>query len=510
MKKRNKKYSKSLRMRLFVLVNITVFVVIGICIMLNALVFKNYYIEKKKDIVFNRFEEIEKLLHEENSDSRTLRVEMEKLCVKADIQAIIFDDNRELVYTSIPQNALRFKKKEPFDIKFEGNAVSIPNGSRGDGRDGREVLETGESYSLSMYKIPSLGTQVIELDALTKGNYFVIIQSSLAPISESVLFSNRFLLLIGLVVWIIASVIVTLLSNKLVKPLRRLSEIATRMANMDFSHKYEGNTFDEVGVLGESMNTMSENLEKTISNLKTANVALLQDIDKKEKIDKQRNEFMSNVSHELKTPISIIEAYAEGLTEMELDENERKYYCDVILDEARGMNILIKKLMSLMRLESGKERLDITHFNITEHIREIMEQKSILFEQSGVLAEFVTTDEIFVWADEFLIEEAFVNYLTNAIKYCSGEKKIIVSVEKNDGMVRVNVFNTGEAVEESILENMWKSFYMADSARTRDNGSQGLGLSIVSAIMKAHNRKYGAYNTDEGVVFYFELDGKTE
>jgi signal transduction histidine kinase len=139
-----------------------------------------------------------------------------------------------------------------------------------------------------------------------------------------------------------------------------------------------------------------------------------------------------------------------------------------------------------------------------------MEQKSILFQQSGVSAQLVTNEPFYVWADDFLIEEAFLNYLTNAIKYCSGEKRIEVSLEKIGDNVRVNVFNTGEGVEESVLENICKSFYMADKARTRDNGSQGLGLSIVSAIMNAHNREYGAYNTENGIVFYFELDGKSE
>ena len=509
MKKGNKKYSKSLRMRLFALVNISVFVVISVCVLLNALVFKKYYINQKTDMVFENFQKIEELFNDK-LDSHTLRLEMEKLCVNSNIQAMVYDDRRKLVYTSVPENAFRFRRNAPVEIIFEGDTVSIINNEGNFGKESREILETGKSYMLSIAKIPAFGTQSIELYALTKGNYFVIIQSSMAPIAESVIFSNRFLILAGIIVWIIAAAIVTLLSNKLIKPIRRLSDIATGMANMDFSQKYEGNTFDEIGVLGESMNTMSENLENTISDLKTANAALLQDIDKKEKIDKQRNEFMSNVSHELKTPISIIEAYAEGLTEMELDEGERKYYCDVILDEARGMNTLIKKLMSLMRLESGKERLDITRFNITEQIREIMEQKSILFQQSGVSAQLVTNEPFYVWADDFLIEEAFLNYLTNAIKYCSGEKRIEVSLEKIGDNVRVNVFNTGEGVEESVLENIWKSFYMADKARTRDNGSQGLGLSIVSAIMNAHNREYGAYNTENGIVFYFELDGKSE
>lgn len=506
MNKTDKRRKKSLRKRLFILINITLLAVIGVCILLNSLVFQRYYMSQKTDILFRNLSDIEELINDDNLMEESLRLRMERLCINANISVVVFDKYNRLIYTSVPENAFRFQQFPDVELRIDGNTFSIRSGTA-KGHD-REIIEEGDNYVLSSATINPLNTQVLELYAVTDGDYFVYIQSSMAPIRESVAFSNRFLITVGLMVWLIAAVIVTFLGNRLVKPLRRLSEISLRMAKMDFSQKYTGNTYDEVGMLGESMNTMSDNLEKAISGLKAANAALLQDIDKKEKIDKQRKEFMSNVSHELKTPISIIEAYAEGLNEMELDEESRSYYCDVILDEARKMNVLIQKLMSLMRIESGSDKLEISRFDITEQISEIIKQKSIILEQSGVTAELKTDEKIYVWADDFLIEEVVLNYLTNAIKYCSGKKKIEITVEKLNDNVRVNVFNTGEPLSEETLENMWKSFYMADKARTRDKGSQGLGLSIVAAIINAHNHKYGAYNTDGGVVFYFELDGK--
>lgn len=504
--KTDKRRKKSLRRRLFILINITLLSVIGVCILLNSLVFQRYYMSQKTDILFNNLSDIEELINNDNLMEESLRLRMERLCINANISVVVFDKHNRLIYTSVPENAFRFQQFPDVELRIDGNTFAIRSGTA-KGHD-REIIEEGDNYVLSSATINPLNTQVLELYAVTDGDYFVYIQSSMAPIRESVAFSNRFLITIGLMVWLIAAVIVTFLGNRLVKPLRRLSEISLRMAKMDFSQKYTGNTYDEVGMLGESMNTMSDNLEKAISGLKAANAALLQDIDKKEKIDKQRKEFMSNVSHELKTPISIIEAYAEGLNEMELDEESRAYYCDVILDEARKMNLLIGKLMSLMRIESGSDKLEISRFDITEQIREIIKQKSILLEQNGVTAELKTDKEIYVWADDFLIEEVILNYLTNAIKYCSGPKKIEITAEHTGDNVRINVFNTGEPLSEETMENMWKSFYMADKARTRDKGSSGLGLSIVAAIINAHNHKYGAYNTDGGVVFYFELDGK--
>ncbi len=508
MKRFNLRHRGSLGTRLFFLINIAILTVIVICILLNSLVFQKYYMSEKTDALFDNLSEIESLLNDKETDNEQFRLRVEQLCVNSNIQVVLFDGAGRLAYTSVPENAFRFQQSPGIEIYRDGNDVFIRGNMPFRDESDRKIVDEGENYVLSSATIRALNTQVMELYALTKGDYFVYIQTSLAPIRESVALSNRFLITAGLLVWLVAAVISTFLGNHMVKPLKQLSEISQRMAKMDFSLKYKGRTQDEVGMLGESMNTMSDNLEKAISELKGANAALLGDIDKKEKIDRQRREFMSNVSHELKTPISIIEAYAEGLNEMELDKESREYYCDVILDEARKMNVLIRKLMSLMRIESGTDRLDISHFDITEQIRDIVKQKSILSEQNGVNVEFKQETPVYVWADDFLIEEVILNYLTNGIKYCTGEKNIKISITQEDKTVRVSVFNTGEPLSDEVLENMWKSFYMADKARTRDKGSQGLGLSIVAAILNAHNQRYGAYNTDSGIVFYFELEGE--
>ena len=504
-RKNKKTYKKSLQKRLFMLVNLSMFAVILISVLLNSLVFKDYYMAKKTDLIYNQLGKINFLLNE-NLAEETLRLEMEKICVNNNMHIVAYDSGRRLIYTSMPENAFRFNLSSTFGVFLDREKGSLFL----DERNHPQILRQGKNYIITLTNLRTLNSQAIELYSLTEKNNFVFIQTSVAPISESVAFSNRFLIITGLLIWLLSALIVTLLSRKLLSPLQKLTDIAKNMANMDFGQKYQGKTFDEVGSLGDSMNKMSEALEKTIADLKSANTILLSDIDKKEKIDKQRKAFLSNVSHELKTPISIIEAYAEGLCEMELSEEDTAYYCEVILDETRKMNALIKKLMSLMRLESGSTVLDITRFDVAEQIEEIVKQKSILLEQNGVSFSFENEKPVFVWADEFLMEDVFLNYLTNAIKYCSGKKEVKVFIEREEDIVRVNVFNTGENIPEDTLEDIWKSFYTADKARTRDNESTGLGLSIVSAIMSAHNQKYGVYNTEGGVVFFFELDGKNE
>ncbi len=499
--------TRSLKGRLFILTNLTIIFVIGVCVLLNSLVFEQYYLSNKTDILFNQLSDIERVLNDDDLNGDDMYLEIERLCVTSNIQAMILNTDGHMIYSSLPENSFRLTQSPGVKVDVQDDTISVRIPAKNGEWKNRRILKQGDNFVLSSAYIKSLGTHFIELFSVTDGNYVVFIQSSMAPIHESVKFSNRFLISVGILVGLLSSIVVMLVGSSLVKPIRKLSDIAKRMARMDFSQRYNGTTYDEVEILGQSMNTMSENLEKSIMELKSANLQLLADIDKKEKIDRQRTEFMSNVSHELKTPIALIEAYAEGLNEMELDDESRAYYCDVILDETKKMNVLIKKLMSLMRIESGAERLDVSRFNITEQISEILKQKAILLEQNGITATLDTTEDIYVWADDFLIEEVFLNYLTNAIKYCSGDKTVKINIEKNDEMVRVNVFNTGAPIDGEVLENMWKSFYMADKARNRENGSQGLGLSIVAAIIKAHNHKYGAYNTDDGVVFYFELDG---
>ena len=236
------------------------------------------------------------------------------------------------------------------------------------------------------------------------------------------------------------------------------------------------------------MNKMSNKLEETITDLKNANINLAQDINRYEALMNSKNEFLSNVSHELKTPVSIIEAYAEGLEEMDLDEATRNNYCEVIIDESKKLNLLFRKLQSLMNLTSGAEQLDIERYDINAQISDTLKQKELLFSQNNLRVEFDFDEPLYVWADSFLVEEVLLNYLTNAMKYATGERLVKISTEKKDGNCRVSVFNTGNHISDTDAKEIWNSFYMIDKSRKRESDSQGLGLSIVDAIMKAHKK----------------------
>ena len=284
------------------------------------------------------------------------------------------------------------------------------------------------------------------------------------------------------------------------------------MSKLDFSKKYRvKDTDDEINNLGKSINTMSDKLEATIKQLRNTNVELEKDIEEKSKIDEMRKQFISDVSHELKTPIALIQGYAEGLIEnVNDDEESRKFYAEVILDESNKMDTLVKQLLELMKLEYGKREFNNVEFNIGELIKEVIRKCDVMLKEKQIEVEYDDTKEVYVNADEFYIEQVITNYLTNAIKNAktiNEKKKIQVKVEETKKQkVRITVFNTGDKIKDEELERIWKRFYKSDSSRNREDGGTGIGLSLVKAIMNNYKNDYGVNNKEDGVEFYFELD----
>ena len=283
------------------------------------------------------------------------------------------------------------------------------------------------------------------------------------------------------------------------------------MANLDFSQKYRiKDTGDDVDNLGKSINTMSDKLEKTITELQKNNSELEKDIERKSKIDEMRKQFISDVSHELKTPIALIQGYSEGLLEnVNSDEENRKFYAEVIQDEANKMDIMVKNLLELMKLEYGAKKLDNKHFNIVDLINEEVRKYTVMLNDNKIKVIFTLKEPVYVNADINMIEQVLNNYLSNAIKNneeINGKKIIKITIKIIDNKVRIYVFNTGKNIPSENMEKIWNRFYKEDTSRNREMGGTGIGLSLVKAIMNNYNNEYGAINKEEGVEFYFDLN----
>ena len=302
---------------------------------------------------------------------------------------------------------------------------------------------------------------------------------------------------------------IMLVTKRITRPISELTDLSKKMSDLDFEAKYESKVGNEIDVLGDNFNRMSSQLETTISELKSANNELQRDIEDKIKIDKMRKEFLDNVSHELKTPIALIQGYAEGLKENISDDPEsREFYCDVIMDEASKMNKLVKNLLTLNQLESGKDAVVMERFDIVSLIRGVLQTMNIMIGQKEANVIFEAEKPVYVWADEFKIEEVVTNYVSNALNHLEGEKEIEIKLQDEGNRVKISVFNTGTPIPEADVPNLWNKFYKVDKARTREYGGSGIGLSIVKAIMESMNQEYGVQNFDNGVEFWFTLDRK--
>lgn len=376
-----------------------------------------------------------------------------------------------------------------------------------------EIIDENEQFIMVRRHDSRLNMDNIEMmGSLADGSFFMS-RITVESIRNSTSIFSHFLLYIGIGAMIVSSIIIYLVTRRVSKPILDLAKISEKVSAMDFSARYTGKGHNEIALLGNNINNMSENLEKAILELTLANEQLKEDIGLKERIDEMRKEFISNVSHELKTPIALIQGYSEGLKECVNEPEEMEYYCDVIIDEATKLNKMVKQLTNLNQLEAGYYALELTDFNIMELIRNYVQSAEILTKQKDISVKVAGPDSLMVYADEFKAEEAFMNFFSNAINHCESDtqKSIDVTVEKNENKVVVNVFNTGNCIPEESIEHLWEKFYKVDKARTRAYGGSGVGLSIVKAIAEAHGCECGVENRAGGVNFWitFNLSDNT-
>lgn len=469
-----------------------------LCWLLNTTLLEKYYVENKKDVLLSAYQSINEASNAGNTSSEQFQIEVQKISGIYNINILVINADSQPVTSSV--HDYNYLVRELLDHIF---AVIAEKETEDD------VLEQTTQYTIQNSYDKRTSINYIEMwGFLDNGNPFIM-RTALEGIRDSAKIANRFLMYIGIFAAVLSGVIIWIVSRRITTPILQLTELSQKMTNLDFEAKYIGKEKNEIGILGSHMNEMSDKLEHTISELKTANNELLNDIEKKEQMDEMRRDFLSNVSHELKTPIALVMGYAEGL-KMNINEDpeSREFYCDVIMDEAQKMDVLVKKLLTLNQLEFGNDIVEMERFDIVELIRNYLSTATILIENAEANIEFEQEQAVYVWGDEYKVAEVFTNYFTNALNHLSGEKKIVIKVEKQQDIARITVFNSGEQIPEESIPHLWDKFYKVDKARTREYGGSGVGLSIVKAIMDSMNHAYGVCNCENGVEFWFELECK--
>ena len=496
MKKVNEKF-KSVRMKLFFTLSLIVILIVALLIIMNSMVLEMFYTANKIFALKKEYDIINQLY---NNSNPTVLTQIKRDALANNFDILIENENYILVFST----------NESFTNMINQNN-DINNNLKVIERKKSKVLYSDDNTLIR--KISTNGLNCILLSGKLDNGYKIYIQIPISAIEESVRISNNLLVIIGTIAIIIAGIAASYASKKFTNPILELNNITKQMSKLDFSRKYDvTDSDDEINELGKNINTMSEKLEGTIKQLRNSNIILERNIEEKSKIDEMRKQFISDVSHELKTPIALIQGYAEGLVEnVNADEESKKYYAEVILDESNKMDKLVRQLLELMKLEYGKREFNNEQFNICELIQEVIRKCNVMIEEKEIKEViFNQENKIMAYADEFYIEQVFTNYFTNAIKHTkevNGEKYIEIKIKENPEKqtARISVFNTGDTLSDEDLERIWGRFYKVDESRHRADGGTGIGLAIVKAIMNNYNLKYGAVNRENGIEFYFDI-----
>ena len=539
-------HSIKFKITLLLVVTVTCLVAIGF----NSIFSEKVYMNRKQKSMINSYENVNEIMQKYTDlqiDKDTMCADMENISTAKGISVLVVDSSWCTIYVStqgddsmmerlrmsifngdiFKNNGSQDKAPEPKDQEDDSDNPADKDDKKEHRKrlediidmsgtslvENRTIISSNDNYTLQKVYDERLGDYYLEIWGTLDNGYSIILRTPIQGIKDNVNISTTLIKYVGgaiLAVGIIAAFVV---STYITRPIKQLSNIAEKMSEMDFNARYEGSDKGEIGLLGKSMNNMSEKLEQNIAELKKANLELKKDIDKKEKLEIMRTDFLSNVSHELKTPIALIQGYAEGLKEGITDDPESmEFYCDVIMDEANKMNTMVKRLLTLNQIEFGNDEPEMERFDINELIASVADANAIRAGQKNMSIVFDNRNEHnFVWADEYKTEEVLTNYISNALNHCDGKRAIEVRTEKseNGGTITVTVYNSGKNIADEDLERIWEKFYKTDKARTREYGGNGIGLSIVKAIMDSMGQEYGVRNVSDGVEFWFNLDCKS-
>ena len=423
--KKQKKIRSLQHQLTFTFIGLVLFSIVTIFV-INGVFLEKYYVSKKTETLLQAKEVLESIdvdaMTEDEGDQDELSSEIVQASSRNNLTwVLINEDNTK--YLCWPDNEDQLRIKLFFGYASD---LDVDNGKG-------KVLKETDNYVVQQVHDRFVGMDYVECwGQFDNGNYFLI-RSPLESIRESADISNKFYFFVGIIIIVISGMCIMAVTRRITKPISQLTELSRKMTDLDFEARYTSKAGNEIDELGDNFNKMSGQLEQTISELKSANNELQKDIANKVKIDEMRKEFLDNVSHELKTPIALVQGYAEGLKENINDDPESMdFYCDVIIDEAAKMNKLVKNLLTLNQLESGKDAAVMERFDLTALVKGVLSTMDIMIRQKEARVIFNETEPLYVWADEFKTEEVVTNYVSNALNHLDGEKTVEIRLLNQD------------------------------------------------------------------------------
>lgn len=339
----------------------------------------------------------------------------------------------------------------------------------------------------------------IFLTAIDEGGEsgFIIAMSSMQPVGDALAMIQDYYLYVAFFVLLLVLAMSSYYSRFLVKPLLEINRATQEIVNLNFNTTIKISSTDEIGVLGKNINILSNQLNRHITHLQ-------KEIEKERALEETRKEFISNISHELKTPLSVIKSSTEILQEGFLEEEEKVYFFNAINEEIEHMDLLIVDMLELAKLTSGTFKMAQEVFELSGLVRGILEKQKVAATKKN-LKVFSRLPFSKVFGNPRYIGQVVTNFITNAIFYTPEGENIIILLDIKDKYVRFSVENKGIHIPLEQLDKIWDRFYRVDKARIRSEGGTGLGLAISQSILELHHARYGALNTQDGVLFYFFL-----
>ncbi|MDH8678109.1 histidine kinase dimerization/phospho-acceptor domain-containing protein [Fusibacter bizertensis] len=498
----------NIRQKLFFQIGSLMLLFILLLFLANTFLLEPFYVQSEKRKLLSTYENLN-AMHSEAIDSNTLYTLQLKSSTFIEIEVINETDGTIIIpknpdYLSTTPSDREGPKPPPFE---------------------RIIIEKEESVNQNLkyvwFEDPQKGTHFFMLSGYLDSGLHIEIRVPMTSINENVGFLNQFLLIAGVVILVVTIFSANIISKHFTTPILNMFAVTDNIKKLDFSSSCEVLANDELGKLAENINEMSYSLKNNLNQLEENNKELKIEIDERHRIDEQRKALLSNVSHELKTPLSLVQGYSEGL-KLSLNKNPEKiaFYCDVIIDEAKKMDLLVSELLDINRIQFSDIPLYKESIVAKDFIDYILKKYEPMLKSNNIKLSynFSITDlksPIILSIDALRSEQIITNLMNNALAYVDEHQIIDITValnqppknKKNDSThLRIDLANSHPPVEPDELQNWWESFYKADKARTRENGGYGLGLSIIKAIQEADNNEYGVYY-DEGMIhFYVDFD----
>jgi len=474
---------KSITMKWMLAILLLLTLLIGSMILVNSVFLEKYYIFKTKTTFVNEYEVLLEQ-YKESTDNEFLNI-LKKQNSNTGYKYLVVNEKYDVILSSAPE----FQIDDRFELtKFLKKFLSKHQNELSEDKIFYQALKSDDN---SQYDIV--------LAAKLKRDYFLLITKPVQQISDNVAIANDFIIMIGIGVLIIGALIAYYMSRRIVRPLLEITKITSKIAHLDFSKRYKGTLKDEVGILGQSINRISEKLHSTISDLNQANTDLQAEL-------QLQKRFLASVSHEFKSPVGLIRGYAESLQlGMAQNKEEAEEFTAIILQETDHLSRLISDIILLMHMDSGTFHIDKKKFNLAVSIQDIINKHVQMPTEKPLQFRTEIPSILPVYGDEGRIIQVLENLISNGIRHVDSRGILHITAKQLNDQVKVEVYNSGNPIPEKHLPHLFNAFYSAHDSRSRNKTGSGLGLSIVNSIMQKHGGECGVLNTEDGVVFWFSL-----